>query len=85
MAFLHLFFIAKYHFVTMKKIKYRLVFNRKGKLTQEGKALIQVEAYLERRRCYFTTHIYVRLAGLRKHFSFHSARHTNATLLLGKG
>ena len=60
MAFLHLFFIAKYHFVTMKKIKYRLVFNRKGQLTQEGKALIQVEAYLERKRCYFTTHIYVK-------------------------
>ena len=60
MAFLHLLIITKYHFATMKKIKYRLVFNRKGQLTQEGKALIQVEAYLERRRCYFTTHIYVR-------------------------
>ena len=60
MAFLHLLIITKYHFATMKKIKYHLVFNRKGQLTQEGKALIQVEAYLERRRCYFTTHTYVR-------------------------
>ena len=44
----------------MRKINYRLIFNRKGQLTQEGKALIQIEAYLERRRCYFTTHIYVK-------------------------
>lgn len=43
----------------MKKIKYRLVFNRKSQLTQEGKALIQIEAYLERKRCYFSTHIYI--------------------------
>ena len=44
----------------MKKIKYRLVFNRKGHLSSDGKALIQIEAYLNRRRCYFTTHIYVK-------------------------
>lgn len=44
----------------MRKINYRLIFNRKRQLTQEGKALIQIEAYLERKRCYFTTHIYVK-------------------------
>ena len=60
MAFLHLLIITNYYLMAMKKIKYRLVFNRKGHLTQEGKALIQVEAYLERKRCYFTTHIYVK-------------------------
>lgn len=43
----------------MKKIKYRLVFNRKNQLSREGKGLIQVEAYLNRRRMYFGTHIYV--------------------------
>ena len=59
MAFLHLLFLAIYYLTAMKKIKYRLVFNRKGRLTSDGKALIQIEAYLERKRCYFTTHIYV--------------------------
>lgn len=44
----------------MRKIKYRLVFNRKSQLTREGKALVQIEAYLERKRCYFTTHIYIK-------------------------
>lgn len=59
MAFLHLLFLAIYHFIAMRKIKYRLVYNRKGCFTPDGKALIQIEAYLERRRCYFSTHIYV--------------------------
>ena len=30
----------------MKKISYRLVYNRKKRLNASGKALIQVEAYL---------------------------------------
>lgn len=30
----------------MKKINYRLVYNRKKSLNNEGKALVQVEAYL---------------------------------------
>jgi len=34
----------------MKKISYRLIYNRKGKLNKEGKALIQTEAYLYRQR-----------------------------------
>lgn len=42
----------------MRKINYRLVYNRKKKLNKEGKALIQVEAYLEKRRFTFR-HIYI--------------------------
>lgn len=30
----------------MKKIKYRIVYNRKKQLDKQGKALVQVEAYL---------------------------------------
>lgn len=30
----------------MKKIKYRIVYNRKKRLDNQGKALVQVEAYL---------------------------------------
>ena len=33
----------------MKKISYSLVFNRKKKLNKKGMALVQVEAYLNRR------------------------------------
>lgn len=44
----------------MKKISYRLVYNRKNCLNANGKALIQVEAYLNRQKAYFSTHIYVR-------------------------
>ena len=33
----------------MKKIMYRAVFNRKKQLRADGKGLIQIEAYLERR------------------------------------
>lgn len=35
----------------MKKISYSLVFNRKKKLNKKGMALVQVEAYLNRRKC----------------------------------
>lgn len=34
----------------MKKINYRLVYNRKKSLNNEGKALVQVEAYLESKK-----------------------------------
>lgn len=51
MVFLHLLIITNYYLMAMKKIKYRLVFNRKGHLSSDGKALIQIEAYLNRRRC----------------------------------
>ena len=43
----------------MRKITYRLVYNRKKKLNAQGTALLQVEAYLERRKIYFSTHIYL--------------------------
>ena len=44
----------------MKKITYRPVFNRKKKLNIHGTALLQIEAYLEGRKTYFSTHIYLR-------------------------
>lgn len=43
----------------INKISYRLVFNRKNKLNGEGKALIQVELYQNKRKIYISTHIYV--------------------------
>ena len=43
----------------MDKISYRLVFNRKKKLNAQGKALIQVELYLNKSKVYISTHIYV--------------------------
>ena len=43
----------------MRKISYRSVYNRKKQLNALGTALIQVEAYLERRKIYFSTHIYL--------------------------
>lgn len=44
----------------MKKVIYNLVFNRKKRLNAEGKALIQVEAYLNKQKKYFSTKIYVK-------------------------
>ena len=43
----------------MKKICYQPIYNRKKKLNAQGKALLQVEAYLEKRKIYFSTHIYL--------------------------
>lgn len=43
----------------MKKICYQPVYNRKKKLNAQGKALLQIEAYLEKRKIYFSTHIYL--------------------------
>ena len=43
----------------MGKINYRPVFNRSKRLNAEGKALLQVEAYLSRKKVYFSTHIYL--------------------------
>ena len=43
----------------MKKICYQPIYNRKKKLNSQGKALLQIEAYLERRKIYFSTHIYL--------------------------
>ena len=43
----------------MGKICYRPVFNRTNRLNAQGKALLQVEAYLKRKKIYFSTHIYL--------------------------
>ena len=44
----------------MEKVVYNLVFNRKKHLNAEGKALIQVEAYWNRQKRYFSTKVYVK-------------------------
>lgn len=44
----------------MEKVIYNLVFNRKKRLNAERKALIQVEAYLNKQKKYFSTKIYVK-------------------------
>lgn len=44
----------------MKKIKYRIVYNRKKQLDKQGKALVQVEAYLSGKKSYFSTHVYLK-------------------------
>lgn len=43
----------------MNKIRYRIVYNRKNHLNAEGKALLQIEAYLKGKRIYFSTNIYL--------------------------
>ena len=43
----------------MRKIYYQPIYNRKKKLNAQGTALLQVEAYLEKRKIYFSTHIYL--------------------------
>lgn len=43
----------------MEKISYNLVFNRKKRLNKKGMALVQVEAYLDRKKIYFSTKIYL--------------------------
>lgn len=43
----------------MEKIRYRLVYNRKKTLNNQGCALIQIEAKLNQRNIYFSTNIYV--------------------------
>lgn len=44
----------------MRKISYRLVYNRKKTLNDRGTALVQVEAYLNKKKVYFSTHVYLR-------------------------
>ena len=44
----------------MQKIRYRLVYKRKNQLNHQGTALVQVEAKLNQRNIYLTTHIYLR-------------------------
>ena len=42
------------------KIRYRFVFNRKNLLNAMGEALVQIEAYQNGRKAYFSTNIYVK-------------------------
>lgn len=44
----------------MEKVIYNLVFNRKKQLNSEGKALVQVEAYLNKQKKYFSTKVYIK-------------------------
>lgn len=44
----------------MNKIIYSLVYNRKKSLNKKGMALVQVEAYLNRKKKYFSTKVYLR-------------------------
>lgn len=42
------------------KARYKFVFNRKKILNKEGKALIQLQAYLNAKQKYFSTNIYIK-------------------------
>lgn len=44
----------------MNKIIYSLVYNQKKSLNKRGVALVQVEAYLNRKKKYFSTKVYLR-------------------------
>lgn len=44
----------------MSKIIYNLVYNRKKSLNKRGMALVQVEAYLNRKKKYFSTKVYLK-------------------------
>lgn len=44
----------------MGKIIYNLVYNRKRCLNKKGMALVQVEAYLDRKKKYFSTKVYLK-------------------------
>lgn len=44
----------------MEKIIYNLVFNRKKSFNKKGTALVQVEAYLKRKKIYFSTKVYLK-------------------------
>ena len=48
--------------INMSKISYKVVFNRKNKLNKEGKALIQIECYLNGKRKYLSTGIKIKPA-----------------------
>lgn len=43
----------------MNKTKFNTVFNRKNKLNPQGKGLIQIECYLNGKKKYFSTSIYI--------------------------
>lgn len=43
----------------IEKIRYRLVYNRRNNLNRQGEALVQIEAYLNRRKLYISTNTYL--------------------------
>lgn len=43
----------------MNKTKFNTVYNRKNQLNKKGKALIQIECYLNGKHKYFSTNIYI--------------------------
>ena len=43
----------------IEKIRYRLIYNRKKQLNKQGAALVQIEAYLNGRKIYLTTNVYL--------------------------
>ena len=44
----------------IEKIRYRLVYNRKNTLNNQGTALVQIEALLHKRKLYISTNVYLR-------------------------
>ena len=48
--------------MVQKKIEFRAIFNHKDKLNDKGKALVQIEAYHNRQRKYFSTGIFLKPA-----------------------
>ncbi len=44
----------------LNEISYKLVFNRSRRLNQRGEGLIQIECCQQKRRIYFSTHVYVK-------------------------
>lgn len=44
----------------MNKIIYNLVYNRKKRLNEKGMALVQIEAYLDKKKKYFSTKVYLK-------------------------
>lgn len=44
----------------LEKIRYRLVYNRQKSLNKQGTALVQIEAYLNKRKAYFKTNVYLK-------------------------
>lgn len=43
-----------------KPIKYTLLYNRKDQLNSDGEALVQIEAYKDGKRAYFSTGVYLK-------------------------
>ena len=57
------------------KIRYRLVWNRKGQLNGDGRALVQMECLLQGRRVYFSTKVYLESGQWDGHYVCRSQRH----------